>query len=95
MAVPDVRVMLKKDGDNQQNSQFYSLRMTGKDGGIRLAMTDDELAQFSNSPYSIQVYVNPDETQESGSTAPVLFDLAETVKLTLGAKAHAAYPLIL
>lgn len=95
-AVADTRVSLIRNNENACDaSQFYSLRTNGTGDGVFLALNSDELnTQFGKMPFSMQMFVRPDENQQ-GKT-PTLFDLGGKLKLQLGTKDETkGYPILL
>ena len=64
-AVPNVKVVLTKSGDNDNTAkQFYSLYLGGDNtSGVQWELSDEMIANYftgDNRPWSIQMYVNPD-----------------------------------
>lgn len=64
-AVPNVKVVLTKSGDNDDTAkQFYSLHLAGDNAsGVQWELSDEMIANYftgDNRPWSIQMYVHPD-----------------------------------
>ena len=64
-AVPNVKVVLTKSGDNDNTAkQFYSLYLAGDNtSGVQWELSDEMIANYftgNNRPWSIQMYVHPD-----------------------------------
>ena len=64
-AVPNVKVVLTKSGDNDNTAkQFYSLHLTGDNAsGVQWELSDEMIANYftgENRPWSIQMYGHPD-----------------------------------
>lgn len=64
-AVPNVKVVLTKSGDNDNTAkQFYSLYLGGDNAsGVQWELSDEMIANYftgDNRPWSIQMYVHPD-----------------------------------
>ena len=64
-AVPNVKVVLTKSGDNDNTAkQFYSLHLAGDNAsGVQWELSDEMIANYftgNNRPWSIQMYVHPD-----------------------------------
>lgn len=64
VAVPNVKVVLTKSGDNDNTAkQFYSLYLAGdKASGVQWELSDEMIANYftgENRPWSIQMYVHP------------------------------------
>ena len=64
-AVPNVKVVLTKSGDNDNTAkQFYSLYLAGDNAsGVQWELSDEMIANYftgDNRPWSIQMYVHPD-----------------------------------
>ena len=63
-AVPNVKVVLTKSGDNDNTAkQFYSLYLAGDNAsGVQWELSDEMIANYftgENRPWSIQMYVHP------------------------------------
>ena len=63
-AVPNVKVVLTKSGDNDNTAkQFYSLYLGGDNtSGVQWELSDEMIANYftgENRPWSIQMYVHP------------------------------------
>ena len=63
-AVPNVKVVLTKSGDNDNTAkQFYSLHLAGDNAsGVQWELSDEMIANYftgNNRPWSIQMYVHP------------------------------------
>lgn len=59
VAVKDAKVYVaKSQGD--ETEQFYSLRVGGYGSGLQLPLTVKQGTNYFNKPWSIQMYVNPD-----------------------------------
>ena len=63
-AVPNVKVVLTKSGDNDNTAkQFYSLYLAGDNtSGVQWELSDEMIANYftgNNRPWSIQMYVHP------------------------------------
>ena len=64
-AVPNVKVVLTKSGDNDNTAkQFYSLYLAGDNAsGVQWKLSDEMIANYftgENRPWSVQMYVHPD-----------------------------------
>ena len=64
VAVPNVKVVLTKSGDNDNTAkQFYSLYLAGDNAsGVQWELSDEMIANYftgENRPWSIQMYVHP------------------------------------
>ena len=64
-AVPNVKVVLVKSGDNDNTAkQFYSLHLDAKDdAGVEWKLSDEMIENYftgNNRPWSIQMYMRPD-----------------------------------
>ena len=64
-AVPNVKVVLTKSGDNDNTAkQFYSLYLGGDNtSGVQWELSDEMVANYftgDDRPWSIQMYVHPD-----------------------------------
>ena len=64
-AVPNVKVVLTKSGDNDNTAkQFYSLYLAGDNAsGVQWELSDEMIANYftgNNRPWSVQMYVHPD-----------------------------------
>lgn len=64
VAVPNVKVVLTKSGDNDNTAkQFYSLYLGGDNtSGVQWELSDEMIANYftgENRPWSIQMYVHP------------------------------------
>ena len=65
VAVPNVKVVLTKSGDNDNTAkQFYSLYLAGDNAsGVQWELSDEMIANYftgDDRPWSIQMYVHPD-----------------------------------
>lgn len=77
-AVEGVKVYASKNNDSEASSQFYSLRVNGAGSGLKLPVDSAKgVKYFTNKPWSIQLYVNPDDslfTAKSLSEKAMLVD---------------------
>lgn len=61
-AVNGVKVAIVKGGDDDVTDQFYALRVNGAGSGIQLPLSLGDGAKYFEKPWTIQFYVNPDNT---------------------------------
>ena len=64
-AVAGVKVALTKDADGGNGlAQFYAVRVSGSDSGVKLALPDSRLKEsFGDVDYTLQCYARPNATQ--------------------------------
>ena len=79
-AVPNVKVLVAKTNDDDDDSQFYSMNMEGSKSGITLGMTKEEQTEAFGDKFTVMLKVRPDASQNAAKS--YLMDIGTNYSVT-------------
>lgn len=94
VAVPNVKVELMKNGD-EQGTQFHSIETKGIGSAIRLPMSKEVLDENFNKNFTIQMLVKPKPLMNDSLGTKTLMDLGGQISLSLEPESKGVYTLCL
>lgn len=83
-AVSGVKVSVVKSSEDEVLSQFYALQVNGAGSGIQLPLSMEDGAKYFENPWTIQMYVNPDNSITNASGESVKYAPLVEVSNTFG-----------